>query len=64
MAHAITRHPFKKADAFIAYIATTRACATTALVILARKLARIAFSIVKHNVDFQPERVKVACAQP
>lgn len=114
MAHAITRHPFQKADAFIAYIgydprvrdsgqwrgrrflskrgpaelrrllftAAMSACktklwqpfyqryrarglsTTAALVILARKLARVAFSIVKHNVDFRPERVKVACAQP
>ena len=37
---------------------------TAALVILARKLARIAFSIVKHNVDFRPELVNVTCAQP
>lgn len=114
MAHAITRHPFKRADAFIAYIgydprvrdsgqwrgrrflskrgpaelrrllftAAMSACrtqlwhpfyqryrarglsTTAALVVLARKLARIAFSIVKHNVDFRPELVKVACAQP
>lgn len=114
MAHAITRHPFKKADAFIAYIgydprvrdsgqwrgrrflskrgpaelrrllftAAMSACktklwqpfyqryrarglsTTAALVILARKLARVAFSIVKHNVDFRPELVKIACAQP
>jgi transposase len=114
MAHAITRHPFRKADAFIAYIgydprvrdsgqwrgrrflskrgpaelrrllftAAMSACktklwqpfyqryrarglsTTAALVILARKLARVAFSIVKHNVDFRPELVKVACAQP
>jgi len=114
MAHAITRHPFKKADAFIAYIgydprvrdsgqwrgrrflskrgpaelrrllftAAMSACktklwqpfyqryrarglsTTAALVILARKLARVAFSIVQHNVDFRPELVKAACAQP
>jgi transposase len=114
MAHAITRHPFKKADAFIAYLgydprvrdsgqwrgrrflskrgpaelrrllftAAMSACrtqlwhpfyqryrarglsTTAALVILARKLARVAFSIVKHNVDFRPERVNVACVQP
>jgi transposase len=114
MAHATTCHPFKKADAFIAYIGydprvrdsgqlrgrrflskrgpaelrrllftaamsasrtrlwqpfyqryRARGLSTTAaLVILARKLARIAFSIVKHNVDFRPELVKVACAQP
>jgi transposase len=114
MAHAITRHPFQTADAFIAYIgydprvrdsgqwrgrrflskrgpaelrrllftAAMSACktkiwqpfyqryrarglpTTAALVILARKLARVAFSIVKHNVDFRPELVKVACAQP
>lgn len=37
---------------------------TAALVVLARKLARIAFSIVKHNIDFRPELVKVTCAQP
>jgi transposase len=114
MAHAITRHPFKKADAFIAYIgydprvrdsgqcrgrrflskrgpaelrrllftAAMSACrtelwrpfyqryrarglpTTAALVILARKLARVAFSIVKHRVDFRPELVKVTCARP
>lgn len=114
MAHAITRHPFKKADAFIAYIgydprvrdsgqwrgrrclskrgpaelrrllftAAMSACktklwqpfyqryrarglaTTAALVVLARKLARIAFSIVKHNTDFRPELVRVTCAQP
>jgi len=114
MAHAVTRHPFKKADAFIAYIgydprvrdsgqwrgrrflskrgpaelrrllftaamSASRTqlwqpfyqryrarglCTTAALVVLARKLARVAFSIVKHKVDFRPERLKVACAQP
>lgn len=114
MAHALTRHPFKKADAFIAYIgydprvrdsgqwrgrrflskrgpaelrrllftAAMSACktklwqpfyqryrarglsSTAALVVLARKLARVAFSIVKHNVDFRPELVKVPCVQP
>jgi len=114
MAHAITRRPFHKADAFIAYIgydprvrdsgqwrgrrflskrgpaelrrllftAAMSACrtklwqpfyqryrarglsTTAALVVLARKLARVAFSIVRHNVDFHPDRVKVACAQP
>ena len=37
---------------------------TAALVILARKLARIAFSINKHGSLFDPERVKIACAQP
>lgn len=114
MAHAITRHPFKNADAFIAYIgydprvrdsgqwrgrrflskrgpaelrrllftAAMSACktklwqpfyqryrarglsTTAALVILARKLARIAFSMIKHNTDFRPELVKIACAHP
>ncbi|HVJ23327.1 MAG TPA: transposase [Burkholderiales bacterium] len=114
MAHAVKRHPFKNADAFIAYIgydprvrdsgqwrgrrflskrgpaelrrllftAAMSACktklwqpfyqryrarglsTTAALVVLARKLARIAFSIVRHNVDFRPELVKVPCAQP
>lgn len=114
MAHAITRHPFQKVDAFIAYIgydprvrdsgqwrgrrflskrgpaelrrllftAAMSACrtrlwqpfyqryrarglsTTAALVVLARKLARVAFSIVRHNVDFHPELVKVTCAQP
>ena len=37
---------------------------TQALVVLSRKLARIAFSILKRNVDFQPELVKIPCAQP
>lgn len=37
---------------------------TQALVAIARKLARIAFSIVKHNTDFRPELVKVTCTQP
>lgn len=42
-----------------------RGLATTqALVAIARKLARIAFSILKHNVDFRPERVKIPCPQP
>src|SRR5215831_8531084 len=35
-----------------------------ALVILARKLARVAFAIVKNNIDFDPNRIKIACAQP
>ena len=35
-----------------------------ALVILARKLARIAFSIAKKGTTFNPELVKSACAQP
>jgi transposase len=114
MAHAITRHPFKNADAFIAYIgydprvrdsgqwrgrrflskrgpaelrrllftAAMSACktklwqpfyqryrarglaTTAALVILARKLARIAFSMIKHHTDFRPELLKIACAHP
>jgi transposase len=37
---------------------------TAALVILARKLARIAFSMIKHNTDFRPELVKITCAHP
>lgn len=42
-----------------------RGLATTAtLVIIARKLARIAFSIVKHGTTFQPELIKNACAKP
>lgn len=41
----------------------TRGFATTqALVVIARKLARIAFAILKRNVDFQPELLKVTCA--
>ena len=113
-AHAITRHPFKNADAFIAYIGydprvrdsgqlrgrrflskrgpaelrrllftaamsasrtklwrpfyeryRARGFSTTAtLVIIARKLARIAFSIVRHGVPFQPERIQSACLTP
>jgi transposase len=114
LAHAITRHPFKHSDAFIAYIgydprvrdsgqwrgrrflskrgsaelrrqlfaAALSACktqlwrpfylryrqrglsSTASLVILARKLARIAFSLVRHGVDFDPQLVKLACASP
>lgn len=114
MAHAVTRHPFKNADAFVAFIgydprprdsgqlrgrrhlskrgpaelrrllftAAMSACktklwnplyqhyrsrgfsSTAALVILARKLARIAFSIVRHGADFQPQRIQIPCAQP
>lgn len=114
MAHLITRHPFKNADAFIAYIgydprardsgqlrgrrylskrgpaemrrllftAAMSACksklwrpiylryrtrglsSTATLVILARKLARVAFSIARQGTDFQPERVQIACAHP
>jgi transposase len=114
MAHALTRHPFAHADAFIAYIgydprvrdsgqkcgrrrlskrgpaelrrllftAALSACktalwrpfyqryrdrglpTTAALVILARKLARIAFSIVKHGTSFNPQLIKNACVRP
>jgi len=114
MANALTRHPFKHADAFIAYVgydprvrdsgqhrgrrylskrgpaelrrllyvAAMSACKTTlwrpfyeryrarglsstaTLVILARKLARIAFSIVKHGTVFRPELIESACAKP
>jgi transposase len=114
MAHAITRHPFKNGDAFIAYIGydprvrdsgqlrgrrflskrgpaelrrllfaaamsasrtklwrpiyeryRARGLSTTAtLIIIARKLARIAFAIVRHGVPFQPERVQSACVSP
>ena len=39
-------------------------CSTAALVILARKLARIAFAIVRQGVAFQPQRVQTACVQP
>ena len=114
MANAITRHPFKSADALVAYIGydprvrdsgqlrgrrflskrgpaelrrllfvaamsasktrlwrpiyeryRARGLSTTAtLVILARKLIRIAFSIVKHGTVFRPELLENACAQP
>lgn len=114
MANALTRHPFKNADAFIAFIgfdprvrdsgqrrgrrylskrgpaelrrllyvaamsaskthlwrpiyARYRArglSSTATLVILARKLARIAFSIVKHGTVFRPELIQSACAKP
>jgi len=114
ISHMLTRHPFKNADAFIAYVgydprprdsgqkrgrrylskrgpaeirrllfnaamsASKTALwrpfyqryrdrglpSTAALVILARKLARIAFSIAKSNSDFDPERVKLACVRP
>jgi transposase len=114
MANAITRHPFKNADALIAFIGydprvrdsgqlrgrrflskrgpaelrrllfvaamsasktklwrpfydryRARGISTTAtLVILARKLIRIAFSIVKHGTVFRPELVENACVQP
>jgi len=114
MANAITRHPFKHADALIAFIGydprvrasgqlrgrrflskrgpaelrrllfvaalsasktklwkpfynryRARGLSTTAtLVILARKLIRIAFSIVKHGTVFRPELIENACVQP
>jgi transposase len=43
-----------------------RGLATTqVLVIMARKLARTAFSMVKHGCDFDPDRLlKPACSQP
>ena len=37
---------------------------TQALVILARKLLRIAFSMLRHGLDFQPQRLQTPCAQP
>jgi transposase len=37
---------------------------TAALVILARKLARTAFSIVKYEQDFSPERIQGTCVHP
>jgi transposase len=37
---------------------------TAALVILARKLARIAFSLARLGGTFQPERLKMTCNQP
>jgi transposase len=38
---------------------------TATLVIIARKLARVAFSIVKHHTEFRPELLqKNACAKP
>ena len=114
LAHALTRHPFAHADAFIAYIGydprprdsgqkrgrrylskrgpaemrrllfTSAMSAaktslwrpfyqryrdrglptTAALVILARKLARIAFSMVKRGTEFNPEWIKNACVHP
>jgi transposase len=114
MANAITRHPFKHGDAFIAYVGydprvrdsgqhrgrrylskrgpaelrrllyvaamsasktklwrpfyeryRARGLSSTAtLVILARKLARIAFSIVKNGTVFRPELVESACVKP
>jgi transposase len=114
MANAITRHPFRHDDAFIAFVGydprprdsgqyrgrrflskrgpaelrrllylaamsasktklwqpfyqryRIRGFSTTAtLVILARKLARIAFSIVKHGTLFRPELVETACVRP
>jgi transposase len=114
LANAITRHPFKHADAFVAYIGydprvrdsgqlrgrrylskrgpaelrrlvfvaamsasktklwkpiyeryRARGLSTTAtLVILARKLVRIAFAIVKHGTVFKPELIESACTKP
>ena len=114
LAHALTRHPFARSDAFIAYVgydprardsgqkhgrrrlskhgpaelrrllftAALSACktalwrpfyqryrerglpTTAAVVILARKLARIAFSIVKHGTQFDPRLIQEACARP
>jgi transposase len=114
MAHALTRHPFKNCDAFIAYVgldprardsgqlrgrrflskrgpaemrrllftAAMSAARTTlwrpfyqryrdrgipttaALVILARKLARIAFSILRHGTAFNPQLVRIPCVRP
>jgi transposase len=114
MANALTRHPFKHADAFIAYVGydprvrdsgqlrgrrflskrgpaelrrllyvaamsasktklwrpfyeryRARGLSSTAtLVIMARKLARIAFSMVKHSTAFRPELIESACAKP
>jgi transposase len=110
LAHALTRHTFKNANAFVAYsgldpgardsgqrrgrrrltkrgpaelrrllyVAAMSACKTKlwnplyqryrarglasseALVILARKLARLAFSIIKHGTEFNPEMITVA----
>jgi transposase len=37
---------------------------TATLTIIARKLARIAFSIIRHGTSFQPERIQSACATP
>jgi transposase len=37
---------------------------TAALVVLARKLARIAFSLIRTGEVFQPQRLKIPCAQP
>jgi transposase len=38
---------------------------TQTLVIIARKLARVAYSIVKHQTEFKPERLQQpACAKP
>lgn len=114
MTNAITRHPFKNHDAFVAYLGLdprardsgqlrgrrylskrgpaeprrllyvaamsasktklwrpvyeryrARGLSTTAtLVIIARKLARIAFSIVKYNTTFNPELIENACVKP
>lgn len=114
MTNAITRHPFKNHDAFVAYLGfdprardsgqlrgrrflskrgpaeprrllyvaamsasktklwrpvyeryRARGLSTTAtLVIIARKLARIAFSIVKYNTTFNPQLIENACVQP
>lgn len=114
LTHALSRHPFKNADAFIAYVGydprprdsgqkrgrrylskrgpaelrrllfnaamsasktalwrpfyqryRDRGLPTTAaLVIIARKLARVAFSIARSAEEFDPERIKIACARP
>lgn len=37
---------------------------TAALVVLARKLARLAFSLIRTGEVFQPQRLKIPCAQP
>lgn len=37
---------------------------TAALVILARKLARIAFSMVRYGTEFNPQLLQTACAHP
>lgn len=39
-------------------------CTTAALIVLARKLALIAFSLVRQGGVFEPQRVKIPCTQP
>jgi len=60
LVNTLERVPLKSADAFVAFTGHYRAkvlSSTATLVILARRIARTAWSIYIHKTEFEPGRL-------